>query len=48
MSILVRFPPSNVSKQQYDAVRDELSGAGDWPPDAASFTSPSAPTTTST
>ena len=33
MSILVRFPPSNVSKQQYDTVRNELSGGGDWPPD---------------
>jgi hypothetical protein len=31
MSIVVRFPPSNVSKQQYDSVRNELSGAGDWP-----------------
>ena len=33
MSILVRFPPANTSKQQYDTVKDELSGAGDWPPD---------------
>ena len=33
MSVVVRFPPSNVSKQQYDSVRDQLTGAGDWPPE---------------
>lgn len=33
MSIVVRFPPSNVSKQQYDSVRSGLEGAGDWPPE---------------
>jgi hypothetical protein len=33
MSIVVRFPPSNVSKEQYDSVRGELDGSGDWPPD---------------
>lgn len=33
MSIVVRFQPSNVSKQQYDTVRDDLTGAGDWPPE---------------
>ena len=33
MSILVRFPESNVSKQQYDAVRSDLEGAGHWPPE---------------
>jgi hypothetical protein len=33
MSILVRFPPSNVSKQQYDSVRSALEGAGEWPPE---------------
>ena len=33
MSILVRFPPSNVSKQQYESIRDELEGSGDWPAD---------------
>jgi hypothetical protein len=33
MSIVVRFPPSNVSKQQYDSVRNDLEGAGDWPPE---------------
>ena len=31
MSIVVRFPPSNMSKQQYDAIRGELEGTGDWP-----------------
>ena len=31
MSVVVRFPPSNVSKQQYDSVRGELTEAGDWP-----------------
>lgn len=31
MSIVVRFPPSNMSKQQYQAVRSELEGAGEWP-----------------
>jgi hypothetical protein len=31
MSVVVRFPPSNVSKQQYDSVRSELEGAGEWP-----------------
>jgi quinol monooxygenase YgiN len=33
MSIVVRFPPSNVAKQQYDAVRSALIEAGDWPAD---------------
>jgi hypothetical protein len=33
MSILVRFPPSNVSKQQYDEVRKALTDAGEWPAD---------------
>jgi hypothetical protein len=31
MSVVVRFPPSNVSKQQYDSVRGELERAGEWP-----------------
>ncbi len=31
MSILIRFPPSNVTKQQYDEVRNALTEAGDWP-----------------
>ena len=33
MSIVVRFPPSNVSKDQYDSVRSALEKAGDWPAD---------------
>jgi hypothetical protein len=31
MSIVVRYPPSNVSKQQYDALRSDFEAAGDWP-----------------
>jgi hypothetical protein len=31
MSIVVRFPPSNVTKQQYDTVRNALEQSGDWP-----------------
>jgi hypothetical protein len=31
MSVVVRFPPSNVSKRQYDSVRGELERAGEWP-----------------
>jgi len=33
MSIVVRFPPSNVTKQQYDSVRNALTESGDWPPE---------------
>jgi hypothetical protein len=33
MSMLVRFPPSGVSRQQYDAVRTALEDAGDFPAD---------------
>jgi sugar phosphate isomerase/epimerase len=33
MSIIVRFPPSNVSKEQYDTVRSALEAAGNWPAD---------------
>lgn len=33
MSMLVRFPPSGVSRDQYDAVRTALEQAGDWPAD---------------
>jgi len=32
MSLVVRFPPSKVTKRQYDAVRNALTEAGDWPP----------------
>src|SRR5215207_8181825 len=33
MSIVVRFPPSNVTRQQYDSVRNALTESGDWPAD---------------
>ena len=33
MSIVVRFPPSNTTKEQYDSVRSALSDSGDWPAD---------------
>jgi hypothetical protein len=33
MSIVVRFPPSNVTRQQYDTVRKALTESGDWPAD---------------
>ena len=33
MSIIVRFPLSNVTKDQYDSVRNALEEAGDWPAD---------------
>jgi hypothetical protein len=33
MSIVVRFPPSNVTRQQYDTVRNALTESGDWPAD---------------
>jgi hypothetical protein len=33
MRTLVRFPPSNVSRQQYDSVRSALEDAGDFPAD---------------
>jgi hypothetical protein len=33
MSIVVRFPPSNVSKAQYDSVRNALEESGNWPAD---------------
>ena len=31
MSIVVRFPLSNVTKQQYDSVHAALEQSGDWP-----------------
>src|SRR5262245_31120191 len=33
MSITVRIHPRNMTRQQYDTVRDALIGAGDWPAD---------------
>jgi hypothetical protein len=31
VSVVVRFPPSNMSKQQYESIRGALEGAGEWP-----------------
>jgi hypothetical protein len=31
MSVVVPFPPSNMSKQQYDSIRGELERTGEWP-----------------
>jgi len=33
MSIVVRFPASNVTRQQYESVRSALQDSGDWPAD---------------
>jgi len=33
MSIVVRFPLSDVNKEQYDAVRNALEESGEWPPE---------------
>ena len=33
MSIVVRYPASNMTKAQYEAVRNALTEAGDWPTD---------------
>jgi hypothetical protein len=33
MSIVVRYPPSNVRRQRYDSVRGALEEAGEWPAD---------------
>jgi hypothetical protein len=33
MSIVVRYPPSNVTRQQYDTARRALEESGDWPAD---------------
>ena len=32
MSIVVRFQPSNMTRQQYQSVHDALEQSGDWPP----------------
>ena len=32
MSIVVRFPISNVTKEQYDSVHGALEQSGEWPP----------------
>ena len=33
MSIAVRITPSNMTRQQYDSVRNALTDSGDWPTD---------------
>ena len=33
MSIVVRISPRNMTRQQYDTVRNALTEAGDWPAD---------------
>ena len=33
MSIVVRFPVSNVTKEQYEEVRSALEESGAWPPE---------------
>jgi hypothetical protein len=33
MSIAVRITPSNMTRQQYDSVRNALTASGDWPAD---------------
>jgi hypothetical protein len=33
MSVFVRITPSNMTKQQYDSVRNALTESGDWPAD---------------
>jgi hypothetical protein len=40
MSIVVRFPPSNTTKQQYDTVRSALEQAGEWPADGCQLHNP--------
>ncbi len=33
MSVLVRFQPAGLTRQQYDAVTNQMETAGAWPPD---------------
>lgn len=33
MSIVVRYPASGMTKEQYESVRNALTEAGDWPTD---------------
>ena len=33
MSVVVRFPPSNVTKAEYDSVKNALEESGNWPAD---------------
>lgn len=33
MSIVVRFSPTGMTREQYDSVRNALTASGDWPAD---------------
>jgi hypothetical protein len=37
MSVLIRFTPSSLTRQQYDDVTRRLEEAGDWPPDGLDY-----------
>ena len=37
MSIVVRFPPSGTTTEQYDEVLRRLSESGNWPPDGLDY-----------
>jgi hypothetical protein len=37
MSVFVRYPASNLTKGQYEAVHRALTEAGDWPTDGCQF-----------
>lgn len=37
MSIVVRISPRNMTRQQYETVRNALTEAGDWPADGCRF-----------
>ena len=37
MSILVRFPPSSMSTEQYEQVKRRLSEGGGFPPDGMEY-----------
>lgn len=37
MSILARFTPANVTKQQYDEAIRRFEAAGDWPPNGLEY-----------
>jgi hypothetical protein len=37
MSVLIRFTPPSLTRQQYDDVTRRLEEAGDWPPDGLDY-----------
>ena len=37
MSVVVRFPTSNMTRSQYDSVHNALEAAGNWPPAGCLF-----------